>query len=330
MRLTRVLALALLPLASVSAQSVRSADWEVPYGGRPRDPYVAPSGTVFFVGQAGNYIASLDPRTGTFKKYEIDPGTNPHNLIVDRNGQVWYAGNRNGMIGRLDPATGAITRYPMPDPSVRDPHTLTFDAHGNIWFTAQNSNAIGHLNTSTGEIRLVKTGESTRPYGIELNSRGIPWVNLFGTNKIAKVDPQTMEVTTYTLPHERARSRRIAITADDVVWYTDYVRGFLGRVDPTTGAVTEIPMPSGPASLPYGMGKDDKGRLWITESGARGAVLYGYDPRTRQFFGRTLIGREDNNTIRHMYFDPRTGQLWYGTDQGFIGRAEVSSARVAM
>jgi hypothetical protein len=31
-----------------------------------------------------------------------------------------------------------------------------------------------------------------------------------------------------------------------------------------------------------------------------------------------------------MYFDRRTGLLWFGTDQGAIGRAEVSRARVAM
>ena len=150
----------------------------------------------------------------------------------------------------------------MPDSTIRDPHTFAFDRDGNLWFTAQNSNAIGHLNVRSGNIRLVRTGPNTRPYGIELNSRGVPWVNLFGTNKIAKVDPATMAVTTYDLPHERARSRRIAITQDDIVWYTDYSRGFLGRLDPTTGRVTELPLPGGAAALPYGMARDDKGRVW--------------------------------------------------------------------
>jgi len=309
---------------------VPETQWEVPYGGRPRDPYMSPDGSVFFAGQAGNYVGRLNPRTGEFRRYEIDEGTHPHTVIVAPDGMVWYAGNRNAMIGKLDPNSGAITRYPMPDPAVRDPHTMAFDRDGNIWFTAQNSNAIGHLNIATGAIRLVRTGESTRPYGIELNSKGEPWVNLFGTNKIARVNPATMEVTTYDLPHERSRGRRIAITPDDVVWYTDYTRGFLGRVDPATGRVTEVPLPGGPASLPYGMSRDDKGRIWVTESGRNGAILYGFDPATQRFFGKTLIGREDNNTIRHMYFDPKTGLLWFGTDQGSIGRAEVSAARIAM
>lgn len=326
------LAVALLPdqVTAQAANAVQSTEWKVPYGGRPRDPYVAPNGDVFFVGQAGNYIGRLDPKGGNFTRFEIDSGTHPHNLIIDPQGMVWYSGNRNGMIGKLDPASGEITRYPMPDPSVRDPHTLIFDKTGNIWFTAQNSNAVGHLDVKTGKIRIAKTGERTRPYGIEINSKNVPWFNLFGTNKIATIDPATMEIKSFDLPHERARGRRIAITSDDVVWYVDYTRGFLGRVDPTSGKVEEYPMPGGASSLPYGMASDDKDRLWMAESGAKGARLVGYDPKTKQFFGITPVGEETNNTIRHMYFDAKTGLLWFGTDQGMIGRAQVSGPRVAM
>lgn len=323
------------PVPELSAQSAAQAtvpanEWEVPWNGRPRDPYVHQDGTVFFAGQAGNYVGRLDPRSGEFRRYELPERTNPHTVVVGPDRMVWIAGNRNATIGRLNPQTGDIRWYQMTDSTVRDPHTMVFDKDGNLWFTAQNSNAVGHLNVNSGAIRYVKTGERTRPYGILLNSRGVVWVNLFGTNKIGKIDPNTYELTTYDLPHERARGRRIAITPDDVVWYTDYTRGMLGRVNPNTGAITEIPLPGGPASLPYGMGSDDKGRIWVAESGQKGAILQGYDPATRRFFGRTLVGREDNNTIRHMYFDPRTGLLWFGTDQGNIGRAEVSGARTAM
>ncbi|HQW67912.1 MAG TPA: hypothetical protein PLJ23_12780, partial [Gemmatimonadales bacterium] len=104
----RLLAAPLAMLAFTAALPAQAPvtfdEWEVPYErSRPRDPYVAPDGSVFFVGQVGNYIARLDQKSGQFTRFEIDPGTNPHNLIIDRRGMVWYAGNRNGMIGRLDP-----------------------------------------------------------------------------------------------------------------------------------------------------------------------------------------------------------------------------------
>src|SRR5262245_53196841 len=129
--------LALIPLlipTLLSAQSVAAvSEWKVPWPGtRPRDPAVAPDGRVWFVGQAGNYIAVLDPRSGEFKRFEIDPGTHPHNLIVAPDGGVWYAGNQNGLIGRLDPATGQIKRFPMPEKNLTDPHTQVFDSKGKI------------------------------------------------------------------------------------------------------------------------------------------------------------------------------------------------------
>ena len=44
-------------------------EWPVEWGGRTRDPAIAPDGKVWFVGQAGNYIANLDPASGAQKKY---------------------------------------------------------------------------------------------------------------------------------------------------------------------------------------------------------------------------------------------------------------------
>ena len=69
---------------------VPTNEWQVPWGaqGRPRDPFAAADGHVYFVGQNGNYIARLDPKSGEFKQYTIDAGTNPHNLIVDNSGMV--------------------------------------------------------------------------------------------------------------------------------------------------------------------------------------------------------------------------------------------------
>ena len=127
-------------------------EWPVEWGGRTRDPAMAPDGKVWFVGQAGNYVASLDPATGAQKRYEIEEGTNPHTVIVDQHGIAWYAGNRNGRIGRLDPATGAIKTIMTGE--AKDPHTMVFDGKGNIWFTSQGSNRVGRLNIATEKVDL--------------------------------------------------------------------------------------------------------------------------------------------------------------------------------
>jgi virginiamycin B lyase len=46
-----------VPAAAQTTDTFDLKEWEVEWGGRTRDPYVAPDGKVWFVGQAGNYIA---------------------------------------------------------------------------------------------------------------------------------------------------------------------------------------------------------------------------------------------------------------------------------
>jgi virginiamycin B lyase len=319
-----------LPLA-LPAQATRAPlsepkTWATPWDKtRPRDPFVDHAGQVWFVGQVGNYVARLDPKTGEFKRYTIEAGTNPHNLVVDAKGMVWFTGNNNGRILKLDPASEKITTYMMPDSTVRDPHTMTFDRHGDAWFTAQNSGFVGKLTTGDGKIRLWKMAKDSRPYGIWLDSHDQPWFDLFGTNAIGTIDPKTMEFRSLKLPNDRTRPRRIVITRDDMIWYSDYTRGFLGRLDPKTGATEEFALPSAAASLPYAVTVDDRGRIWLAETGVQPNRLVAFDPSKKAFTEIVPIAADGPNAIRHMVFDQKTRQIWFGGDANMIGRLQVSS-----
>jgi virginiamycin B lyase len=303
---------------------VSITEWTVPWEKtRPRDPYVDAQGKVWFVGQAGNYIANLDPASGKFARFEIEAGTHPHNLIVDKTGKVWFAGNRNARIGALDGATGKSTIYPMPGGAPRDPHTLILDSKSDIWFTAQGGNAVGHLDTKTGKVRIVDVAtRNARPYGIVMDRKDRPWFVQFGTNKVASIDPATMKVTEYALP-ERARARRLEVTSDGIIWYGDYMRGMLGRLDPSTGSVKEWPMPSGATSLPYAMAMDDRNRVWLVESGVQPNRLVAFDTKTEAWTSVTPIAESGAKTVRHMVFHAPTRTLWFGTDANTIARARV-------
>ena len=340
MKTTRRLLL-LFPIATAAVAahaqvSVPINEFSVPWGreGRPRDPAVAPDGNVFFVGQEASYIARLDPRTGQFKKYEIDASAHPHNCIVDPQGQVWFSGNTNGTLNRLDPATGKVSTFTVGE-GVRDPHTLVFDKKGNIWFTAQNSNAVGYFDVAASKFRVVKMPvpegrRTSNPYGIVLDSKGRPWFNLFGTNTIGTLDPVTFELKTYKLANDSTRDRRIGITTDDKLYYTDYTRGRLGRLDPATGKADEWMLPGGPASLPYAMTVDDQDRVWVAESNpSKPNRLVGFDPKTQKFFSISEL-KGEKNTIRYMVFDRKSKQIWFGSDAGFIGKADVAGVKVAM
>jgi virginiamycin B lyase len=318
-RIFRLLALFCVAATSLEAQSVAIREWPVEWQGRPRDPDVDPRGRVWFVGQTGNYIGMFDPHTASFRRFELEENTLPHNLVVAPDGGVWYAGNGNGRIGRLDPATGESRVIRLPDDAARDPHTLLLDGRGNVWFTVQNGAFIGRLGMESGAVELIGTGARTRPYGITFDSRGHAWVNLFGTNRIASVDPTTFRHREIATPREAARTRRIAVTRDDAVWYTDFAGGRVGRIDPATGDAQEWVTPGGERSQPYAMIVDDRDRIWYSEC-ARGATfLTAFDPRTEQFVHRTPV----SSCIRHMVLHAPTRRIWFGTDANNIGRIEL-------
>ena len=114
------------------------------------------------------------------------------------------------------------------------------------------------------------------------DAKGFLFFAEFGSNKIGRLDPDTMEITEYVLPHPDSRPRRIAITSDDVLWYSDYARGFLGMLDPLTGEVSEWASPGGPNSQPYAIAVVDD-IVWYSESGVRPNTLVRFDPDTETF-----------------------------------------------
>ena len=296
-------------------------EWPVPWKeSRPRDPDVAPNGVIWLVGQGDDYAARFDPETQEFRRKDLPPGTGPHNLIVDWDGSVWIAGNRQAFIGRMNYVTGELSRFSLPDETARDPHTLVFSGRDEIWFTMQWSNYVGRLNKRSGHVDLVPMQtERARPYGIKMDSKGHPWIALLGTNALATIDPETMELEVVYLPRENARLRRVAITHDDIIWYTDYSQGYIGRYNPETGEFKEWKTPSG-ESGPYAMAVDFLGRVWFVETWPEPNLLVGFDPLHGTFFSVTPIP-SGAGAVRHMVYDRSRNSLWFGTDTNNLAQA---------
>jgi virginiamycin B lyase len=220
-----------------------------------------------------------------------------------------------------------VSQRPVPwadtrprDPAAGDPHTLVAAPDGDIWFTVQSGSFVGRLAPKTGKVRLVKVPvPGSRPYGIVIDRTGRPWFNEFGRNALGTVDPQTLKLAEYELP-QGTRGRRIALANDGAVWYVDYARGLVSRFDPKTGKVDEFPAPGGKGSLPYAMAADDRGRLWFVETGPQPNRLVGFDPATKKVFAESTM---DTENVRHMIFDAKRRELWFGTDANTIARAKV-------
>ena len=319
-----VIAIPVIATPVWASNSIEIREWEVPYEyTRPRDPDTTDGKLIWFVGQGGDYLGRFDVATEAFHKVDLEPGVGPHNLIVDTHGAVWFAGNRKGYIGRYDPESGEIEKIAMPIKAARDPHTLVFDKAGDIWFTVQGGNYVGKLTVRDRRVDLVAvpTGRA-RPYGIVVAPDGTPWIALFGTNKLASVDPETLVMSEHVIPRNDARPRRLVVTADGRVWYGDYAGGILGAFDPANGSYREWPLPSGENASPYAMAADSQDRIWLVETGSSPNLFVGFDPIIESFFSVTPLP-SGGGTVRHMTYDRATGTIWFGADTNTIGRAQV-------
>ena len=201
---------------------------------------------------------------------------------------------------------------------------MTFDRNGDAWFTAQNSGYVGKLTTADGKIRLWKMEGGSRPYGIVARLEGPSLVRSVRHEQDRHDRSEVERVPRVPLPNDRTRPRRIAITSDDVIWYGDYTRGYLGRLDPRSGKVDEWALPSGGMSMPYAMTSDDRGRVWLAETGPQPNRLVAFDPAQSKFTETITIPSKGANTIRHMTFDRTTRQIWFGGDANMIGRVQVA------
>lgn len=295
-------------------------EWTVPWEkSRPRDPYVAPDGTVWFVGQVGDYVAKLNPQTGEMKKFDI-PGAGPHTVVVSDDGTPWYAGNKDKHIGKMNPKTGEVTLFPMPD-GIKDPHTMGWTSHGNLWFTAQWANYIGKLDTQTGKVeKIALPRDNMRPYGLTVTPDNRPWIAFMGENAIGTINPSTMALDVIKTPSGDSLIRRIAMTSDGRIWWGDNAMGHIGVYDPETQSMQQWATPGGEAAGIYALAVDNKDRVWYVETALQPNRFVGFDTKAEKFISIDEVP-SGGITIRHMVFDENSNAIWFATDANTVGKA---------
>ena len=115
---------------------------------------------------------------------------------------------------------------------------------------------------------MASTPKSVRSFAIALSLLLLPAVVR------AEITIQAYALPAGSGPHDVAPSPE----PGGPVWYTAQQQGALGRLDPATGVVDQIPLGSG--SAPHGVIVGPDGAPWITDSGLNAIVRV--DPATRE------------------------------------------------
>ncbi len=187
----------------------------------------------------------------------------------------------------------------------------------------QKGNFIGKLTTQSGSIKLIPlASKKLKPYGIIVDKDNMPWAAAYGRNKLLQIFPDTMTIAEIDLPDDKSRPRRLVSTSNGDIWYVDYALGRLGRYRSVTKEFLEWTMPGGSDSKPYGMAVDKNDRIWIVETGVEPNRFIGFDTASGSFLNETDIP-SGGGTVRNMYYYEAKGEVWFGTDSNYVGRAKV-------
>ena len=250
-------------------------------------------------------MTMLDPWTGDYVDYDNpSPKGSPHGVVIDSLGDVWWAG-RDVYLARLTPSTGEIREYPINENGMHG-HTPVLDSKENVWFSMLQGNSIGKWDRATDTIKLWQAPvERDRPYGILISPDDKIWYAKFHDCGVSMFDPETEAFTQYKAESAPCTVRRLGLDSKGIVWFGLFSRGILARLDPKTGDVREISIPTG-ISEPYDVWPDPFDNVWISD-GAQEGVLIKFDQETEQFTFYPSPQRTDFPKVAIT----REGAVWY-------------------
>jgi hypothetical protein len=193
--------------------------------------------------------------------------------------------------------------------------------NGNIWYAAYYDNSVGYIDktgNSLGQISL-----SSSPTELTTGSDGSIWVAYgTGTNaRISKINPNTLQLTTYTPPTSIPQFGDLFLGQDGNIWFsvrylaTDYI----GKIT-NDGVFTTYNLPTG--KRPTKLTSDQNGNIWFTISSPYGI---GYvdttDGTVKEYFDSINLNSVYNIT------SGSDGSLWYSKTSfgSSIGRINLGT-----
>src|SRR6266705_975169 len=130
------------------------------------------------------------------------------------------------------------------------------------------------------------------------------------------------DVAYYDLP-AGAFPHDVTPAADGSVWYTDQHQGRLGKLDPKSGKVEQIPL--GRGSAPHGIVTASDGAAWVTDGGQNAIVRV--DPTDHAVRVFPLPKEFPDANLTTPAIDAH-GTVWFTGQSGVYGRVDPASGKV--
>lgn len=175
---------------------------------------------------------------------------------------------------RLADMRVTVTEYPLPEEAA--PLHLVHDGAGSVWISDASAPRVWQFSTETKGFTAHQFDGLASTF-LTVDGGGNVWFADTPRNQIGRIDAQTREVATVTVPKLDpliSDNTPLAIQAggDGDIWVAILNKDRLARYSPGTGSFEEVVLP-GRETLPFALASDAGGRIWYATTGA-GSIGY--------------------------------------------------------
>jgi streptogramin lyase len=238
-------------------------------------------------------LLEFNPKTKEFTTHWMDEGYYPHTIRVDHEDRVWFTLALSSQVAMFDRSSGEFTLFDLPARGFKEWVVLK-SLPVIFWFDPENRPEPDADREGTG---------LPMPYGIDVAPDGTVWVTRLYANDIARIDPESGEVSMIDFPYQGPR--RLRVDADNNVWIVAFQDSLLVKYDPATRTFSDYELPV-VNEIPYALNVDrDRGVVWV--NGNQSDTILSFDiateawkvyPMPRQrFFTRDIEVSEHDGSV---------------------------------
>ena len=231
--------------------------------------YSKKDGHIFITPSMQQALLEFNPDTKEFTTHWMPEGFYPHTIRIDQKDRVWFTLAVSSQVAMFDRSEEEFHFYDLPARSFKE--AFIINALPLIfWLDPENRPIPDPDAESTG---------LPMPYGIDISSDGIVWATRLYANDIARIDPETEEVTMIDFPYQGPR--RLRGDVDDNLWIVAFQDSLLVKYDPVNERFTAYDLPV-INEIPYALNVDkDRGVVWVT--GNQSDTLLSFDIETENW-----------------------------------------------
>ncbi|MGE0487000.1 MAG: carboxypeptidase regulatory-like domain-containing protein [Gammaproteobacteria bacterium] len=200
----------------------------------------------------------------------------PHSLAQGPDGRWYLTDSIGAALTVFDPKTEAFESHPLGAGALY-PHTVRVAPGGVVWFTIAFTDQVGRFDPQTKDMKVItlpKTASLSAPagavpYGIDVNPKdGSVWYAKLASDKIGRIDPETLAVTEIDSPVRAPRRQRFDRAG--YLWIAGFSDGSIARFDPASGDATIYKLPviaPGEIPAPYALAIDPVNQdVWVNDT----------------------------------------------------------------